>query len=467
MAKDYLELVRLQSMIKEGVEDLFPGKLWVKAEIGQWNPRAGGHCYLSLIQSRAGKVVAEARAMIWKWHFLQLKEFFEKTAGQPLGAGLTVLVRVQVNFSELYGISLFIDDIDPAFTLGEKALERKRAIERLTAGGYMDMQKELVLPQLPYRLAVISSRTAAGYGDFCKHLLGSDEGYAFEITLFEALMQGESAPASIISALISATESKADAILILRGGGSDMDLSCFDDFDLAVAIATTPFPVITAIGHERDVHIADMVANSSVKTPTALADLFLDRYAAEDAAIDELSARIARAMQSRVHDRETALEATLASIRLSLGNKLADQSRLTDLTGSRIRVALGEKSSRRAQDISRVEGRIRLALSRKASDMESAMRTSAGRIRYAAGSRVGLEMSRVALQEALIAASDPRKILSMGYVLVTGDDNKVLKTAEGVRLGERIGVRFSDGTLRATVTEVRSEHQDNNKVNIA
>ena len=232
MAKDYLELKELLARVKEGVEDAFPDRYWVKAEIGSWSPRANGHCYLTLTQSDRGKPVADIRAMIWKWQFPQLKAFFEQETGQLLQAGITVLVRVQVSFSEMFGISLFIDDIDPAFTVGEQALAKKKAIEKLTAGGYLEMQQELALPRLPYRLAVITSKTAAGYGDFRRHLLENEAGYAFRLDLYEALMQGEQAPASIISALLEAQEQPCDAILILRGGGSEMDLACFDDYDL-------------------------------------------------------------------------------------------------------------------------------------------------------------------------------------------------------------------------------------------
>lgn len=284
--REYIDLLELQTLIKEGIAEAFPGRYWVKAEISSWSPRANGHCYLTLTQSRGGKSIAESRAMIWKWHFPQLQRFFEDTTGQRLGAGITVLVRVQVSFSELYGISLFIDDIDPAFTLGEKALERKKAIEKLQREGYMDMQQELALPDIPHRLAVITSQTAAGYQDFRNHLLGNPEGYAFGLDLYEALMQGEQAPASILEALEAVREQAFDAVLILRGGGSELDLACFDDFDLAVGIATFPIPVITAIGHDKDVHIADMVAHASVKTPTALADLFLDALRAQDALLD-------------------------------------------------------------------------------------------------------------------------------------------------------------------------------------
>ncbi len=406
--REFIELKELQAGIKEGVEASFPLPVWVKGEIGSWSPRANGHCYLNLTQSENGRVVADCRAMIWKWKFPALKAFFEETTGTQLKAGLTVLVKVEVSYSELYGVSLFIDDIDPSFTLGEKAEERKKSIERLTREGYMDMQKELALPDLPRRIAVVTSLTAAGYGDFRKHLLENPEGYAFEVDLYEALMQGEQAPGSIIAAMekaaAAATAAAAgtagpeavaasqaapyDILVILRGGGSEMDLACFDDYDLAVAIATYGIPVVTAIGHERDFHIADMVANTYVKTPTALADMLLEPFREEDARIEALRTDVLRAVSLRL-ERENSL-----------------------------------------------------------------IQRKAHRIKFAASSLVSAALSKVELKAAVIKSSDPRNILSMGYVLVTGKDGRVLKTVEKVSEGDRIGVRFSDGSISATVDEV-------------
>ena len=443
--RDYMDLLELQARIKEGIAEAFPGKYWVKAEISSWSPRTNGHCYLSLSQSRAGKTVAESRAMIWKWHYPTLMALFEEQTGQRLQAGITVLVRVQVSFSELYGISLFIDSIDPAFTLGEKALERKRAIEKLTAQGYMEMQKELALPPLPYRLAVITSKTAAGYQDFRNHLLHNPEGYAFRLDLFEALMQGEQAPASIMTAILEAGEQAYDAILILRGGGSELDLACFDDYELAVTIATCPVPVITAIGHDKDVHIADMVAGDSVKTPTALAELFLTLYRVQDEILDRADGRIQRSVQRRLGEMATQVNQLLSRIRLALNRKLNQQ----------------ENSLLRAQ------GRISKGLLGKFTQVARLCDAAAHRLRFAASARVSQEVSALALREARIKSTDPRNILSLGYVLVTGKDNQVLKTVNRVAKGDRIGVRFQDGSLTAKVDEIYKETIDNNKVNIA
>lgn len=443
--RNYIDLLALQTRIKESITDAFPGRYWVKAEIASWSPRSNGHCYLSLSQSRSGKSIAEIRAMIWKWKYPLLTQSFESSTGQRLQAGLTVLVQVTVSYSELYGISLFVEDIDPAFTLGEQALERKKAIEKLTAQGYMEMQKELALPDLPYRLAVITSKTAAGYQDFRHHLLDNPEGYAFQLDLFEALMQGEQAPASIMEALEESGEKNYDAVLLLRGGGSELDLACFDDYDLAVAIATCPVPVVTAIGHDKDVHIADMVAHASVKTPTALADLFLEAYEAQDAILDRLAQRIGGSLQRLVSGSELRVAQADAAIRQAVQRRIGQLDVL----------------------LQRSMGRISRGLLHKYADVARLKDNAVHRVQFAAQARVSAEVSKVALKEALIKASDPRSILALGYVLVTGKDNKVLKTVDKVSRGDRIGVRFSDGSLTAKVDEIYSDKIDNNQVKTA
>ena len=388
MEKDCIDLLQLLTAVKESIEDAFPSSVWVKAEIGSFSPRANGHCYLTLTQTEGGRPVAECRAMIWKWNYPVIKEYFESESGETLRAGITVLVEVKVNYSPVFGVSLYIDDIDPSATAGERALRRQRTIARLTEEGYMDMQKELVLPDLPSRLAVISSATAAGYGDFCRHLLENPEGYHFTLTLFEALMQGDQAPSSISVALSKAGAGDFDAVLVLRGGGSETDLACFDDYDLAVAIASCPLPVVTAIGHDRDFHVADMVANTYVKTPTALADLFLERFGEADARVEDLRRRIAAAVRGKAAVMSEKFDKVLT------------------------------------------------------------------RLRFACLSKLESHRSRISLAEARIAATDPRKLLSLGYVLVTGPEGRILKSASSVTPGDRVGIRFADGRLSALVETV-------------
>ncbi|MDO5320816.1 MAG: exodeoxyribonuclease VII large subunit [Bacteroidia bacterium] len=307
---DAIDLLTLQRLLKEGIEDLFPERVWVKAEIASMQLKTNGHCYLELCQDSGRGVVAKAKAIIWKNQYFPLSQYFKNETGADLRAGISVLVLAQVNYSELYGISLIIEDIDPAVTLGEAELKRRQTIERLESEGLMEKQKQLEMAALPYRLAVISARDAAGFGDFKRHLLENEYGFSFDVRLFEATMQGETAPESIIDALerVQAAEEKFDAALILRGGGSALDLVCFDDYDLCFSIANANIPVLTAIGHDKDFHVADMAAFDFVKTPTALADVFIDAVAAEDERITSYSTRLRLAFQSKLSAMSSALD---------------------------------------------------------------------------------------------------------------------------------------------------------------
>ncbi len=277
MEKEYIDLFEFQTRLKEGVECLFPNRLWVKAEVSAIKARQGGHCWLELSQSNENGLVAKASAVIWSSKYRFIAPYFESVAGTPIQVGMVILAQVQVNYSQLYGFSLIINDIDPEFSLGLKELERQRTIERLQAEGLMGLQQELSLPMLPYRLAVVSAEDAAGYRDFVRHLVDNPYGFSFEISLFPALMQGTDCPQSVIAALDAVLECgvEYDVVLILRGGGSKLDLACFDDYDLASVIAQYPLPVMTAIGHDQDHHVCDMVAHAYLKTPTALADEIL------------------------------------------------------------------------------------------------------------------------------------------------------------------------------------------------
>ena len=317
METGYIDLFTLQSRLKLGLEDLFPEKIWVRAEIASVSVKAGGHCYLDLSQSDDGGMVARVRAVIWRSKYSLLGRFFAEATGSSLQAGMSVLVRVQVTYSELYGLALTIDDIDPQFTLGEQELEKRRTIARLEAEELMDRQKGLAMSALPYALAVITARDAAGYGDFSRHLHGNEFGFVFRTDLFEATMQGATAPESIADAIdaVEASDTAYDAVLILRGGGSVLDLACFDDYGLCRRIALCTIPVFTAIGHDRDYHVADMAAYSYVKTPTALADLFIDCYMAEDERISSFSSRLRMAFTNKVNALSSRIDLLEARIK--------------------------------------------------------------------------------------------------------------------------------------------------------
>lgn len=310
MEKEFLSLFELQSKLKEGIECLFPEKVWIRAEVSAVKVRSGGHCYMELSQSEDDRLVAKVSAIIWASRYRFIAPYFKSVTGSSLSEGMSVLVQVQVNFSELYGLSLIINDIDAEYTIGEKELERQRTIERLQKEGLMDMQQGLQLPPLPYRLAVISAEDAAGYRDFMRHLHENQYGFSMKTDLFPALMQGAGCPSSVIGALDSVMESgvRYDAVLILRGGGSKLDLACFDDYEMAAVIAQFPLPVLTAIGHDQDYHVADMTAHRFLKTPTAMADFFLEIYEDEDARLTSLLSRAKRGFLLKIANMESSLK---------------------------------------------------------------------------------------------------------------------------------------------------------------
>ena len=317
MEKNVIDLFTLQTEVRQSLESSFPARVWVRAEVSAVKVRGGGHCYLELSQSDESGLVAKASAIIWASRFRVLGPYFESVAGSQLQPGITVLLRVQVNYSQLYGLSLIVDDIDASCTLGEKEKERLATIERLKKEGLLDRQKSLEMTALPYRLAVVSAPDAAGYRDFERHLKGNAYGFVLETVLYEAVMQGASAPESISDALKAAAsaEKPFDAVLVLRGGGSNLDLSCFDDYRLASAIATCPVPILTAVGHDQEFHICDMVAWRYVKTPTALADTFIEIYADEDQYISSFAGRLKTAFLNKISlmgSRVEVLESRIA-----------------------------------------------------------------------------------------------------------------------------------------------------------
>ena len=391
MEKEHIDLLELQNRLKQGIELLFPSRIWIKAEISAVKARSGGHCYMELSQSDSKGLTAKASAIIWSSRYRFIAPYFESVTGSPLQEGITVLVEVQVNYSQLYGMSLIINDIDPEYSLGVKELERQRTIERLQKEGLIGLQKELSMPALPYRLAVISAEDAAGYRDFMRHLHENPYGFSFETELYSALMQGVDCPGSIIAALDAVMESEKhyDVVLVLRGGGAKLDLACYDDYDLAAVIAQYPMPVLTAIGHDQDYHVCDMVAYEYLKTPTALADFILEMYEDEDARLSSFATRMKIAFTSRL----AAMDAALVNLK--------------------------------------------------------------GRIRNGASMKLSLCDSKVELLRTRIESADPRKILERGYALATDKDGVVMKGVGNRAKGDKVSVVFADGAIDCIVENVR------------
>ena len=265
-------MFELNRMVRESIELSMPDEYWVEAELSECR-ESRGHCYMELIQKDelSATPIAKAPAKCWANKWLTIRPYFERTTGQQLHAGMKVLLKVYPQFHEAYGFSWIVSDIDPTYTLGDMARKRQEIIQKLKAEGVFDLQKELQLPMFCQRIAVISSQTAAGYGDFCNQLADNPYGFQFETQLFPAIMQGEGVEQSIIAALEHIYNEPFDCVVIIRGGGATSDMSGFDTLALAENVANFPIPIITGIGHDRDESILDMVSHTRVKTPTAAA----------------------------------------------------------------------------------------------------------------------------------------------------------------------------------------------------
>jgi exodeoxyribonuclease VII large subunit len=341
MEKEFIDLFEFQSRLKKGIELLFPNRLWIRAEVSAVKARNGGHCYLELSQSDGSGLIAKASAIIWSSKYRFIAPYFESVTGSPLQEGMVILVEVQPTYSQLYGFSLIINDIDPEYSLGLKELERQKTIERLQSEGLMDRQKGLALPALPYHLAVISAADAAGYRDFMRHLDENPYGFKVDPVLFPAQMQGTDCPASIIAALDAILQSgrEFDAVLIMRGGGSKLDLACFDDYEMAAAIAQYPIPVLTGVGHDHDFHVCDMVAYEYVKTPTALADYILEMYENEDSRLSSCHTRMRLALTSRLSSMESRAARLADRIRNASAMKISLAESVLNVMQTRIAAA--------------------------------------------------------------------------------------------------------------------------------
>ncbi len=325
MGKKSYTLLELQQRIRETIETTFDDTYWIVAEISEMKINPRGHCYLELIEKRGDREqpVARARANIWAPVFRILRPYFETTTGRRLTAGIKVMFNVEVTFHEIYGLSLNVRDIDPAYTLGEMALRRQEIIARLRKEGILEMNRQLPFPLVPQRIAVISSATAAGYQDFIDQLTGA--GYHFHYELFPAMMQGEETSATVIAALeaVYAREEEFDVVVLIRGGGSQADLASFDDYALAQHIAQFPLPVLTGIGHEKDETVADIVAYTALKTPTAVAEFLLDRVIDYHRRLSLLARRIALLTRETVAARHRQLEAAAWRIRETVSHHLS------------------------------------------------------------------------------------------------------------------------------------------------
>ena len=351
-------LSELCAEIQVVVENDLLERYWVRAEIASLSAR--GHCYMELVEKAEDNMLAaKVRATCWSNVYSLLSAYFIQETGQALRVGMQVLVEVSVTFHPVYGLSLNVWNIDPTYTQGDLAKQRQATIRRLTEDGVMELQQSLELPTLIRKVAVISAADAAGYGDFCDQLQNNRFGVKFELELFAAVMQGDHAPKSIIKALneIVSEEEKWDIVVIIRGGGATTDLGCFDDYELANHCAQFPLPILSGIGHTRDMSIVDMVAHTSVKTPTAAAEWLIERVAEQVEIINQLALRLQRATQHAIVQENSKLQEYLQRISYSAQRLMMQEQNRLQMWAKMIELHSPERIFKMGYSLTMVNGK--------------------------------------------------------------------------------------------------------------
>jgi exodeoxyribonuclease VII large subunit len=427
-----LSLIELNQLVRRTIELTLPDEYWVQAELSDVRVNSSGHCYVEFVQKdeRGNNLLAKARGNIWMTTYRRIKPYFEQSTGQLFTSGIKVLVRVSVSFHELYGYSLVVKDIDPSYTLGDMARRRREILEQLRREGVLTLNKELPFPLLPQRIAVISSPTAAGYGDFCNQLAANTRGFHFDVTLFSAVMQGDRVEASILAALdqVLTDVRPFDVVVIIRGGGATSDLSGFDTYLLAAACAQFPIPIITGIGHERDDTVIDAVAHTRVKTPTAAAEYLIGRMTEAADRVATLADELRTAVLMRLDYEHRRLQTYQARIPALVMRRFS---------AARLQLETLQTGLHRALPALLTRHHYQLELLRQ----RLATVSPALLVRY----RHQLELLR-----QRIADASPQKLLSRGYS-ITLKDGRAVKDATVLREGDLLETHFAHGHVRSTV----------------
>ena len=426
-----LTLHELNSLVREVLECEMPDEYWVEAELSECR-ESHGHCFMELIQKdeQNATPIAKASARCWASKWMLIRPGFERTTGQRLHAGMKVLLKVYAQFHETYGFSWIVTDIDPTYTLGDMARKRQEIIRQLKAEGVFDLQRELRLPLFCQHIAIISSETAAGYGDFCNQLADNPYGFRFEVTLFPAIMQGEDVEQSVINALESIYNGLPayDCVVIIRGGGATSDMSGFDTLALAENVANFPLPIITGIGHDRDESILDMISHTRVKTPTAAAAFLIDHLKTVLDSLNDSQEQILRLAQQKLTYYKS-LFATVAEVlpRLFSNVKIRQEARL-DALNNRLLLSSGGKLSTLNAQLSTLSEHLPILLDR----------------------RLMAEKHRLQLIEEKAKSIDPALLLKRGYS-ITLKDGRVIRDAAVLHSGDEIETRLANGTIHSTV----------------
>ncbi len=427
-----LKLSELTELINESIINSFPDYYNVVAEISQISRNASGHVYLQLVEKEqyTDKITANLRAAIWSSRFNMIQPYFKAITGMDLSTGIKILTKVEVSFHQVYGLSLIIQEIDPTYTLGEIEKRRQEIINQLVADGIFDENKKLELPLVIQHIAIITSETAAGYEDFVNQLNNNKNNYKFEFQLFSATMQGEKTEKSVIFALdkILLQKDDFDIVVIIRGGGSKLDLSAFDSYEIASNVAQFPIPVLTGIGHQRDMSITDMVAHKSLKTPTAVADFLIQNFAD---------------FENILIDKYNKINFSANKIIQNQTNKLSTHKKILYENTFKIFFDKTLKFNNLYQKLLALPKQI---LNEKNIDLKNKELILKNSLKHF----IMIENQKLLLLSSSLENNNPQNILKKGFSMTT-KNGKIVKSTQELVKNDKLTTYFEDGKIVSTV----------------
>jgi exodeoxyribonuclease VII large subunit len=453
---DFLSLHQLSMHIKDAIEGNFMGQIWVVAEIAAMNINQGsGHCYLELVEKSERAVLAKMRANIWSFKLQNILNKFFQVTGSTLQQGMKTLLLVEVQYHAVYGISLNILGVDPSYSLGELARRKKEIVDRLEQEGLMDKNKVLDFPLVPQRVALISSETAAGYEDFVNQLINNPYGYHLDFKIFPAVMQGDKTVASVLNALekIANKKDSFDVVVITRGGGSSVELSAFDSYELGKAIALFPLPVLTGIGHERDESIADMVAHKKLKTPTAVAEFLISCFVTFEEMLIDAKFRVKELLKEKLlFENNRIKDASNIISRKSLSfigdRRLELTSVSRDLQESSFKYLEIKK-----RNLTINKQAVSVETSRLLKQREFQLKVIQQDITAKSLLFLQRQQHQLLLIGEKVKLLDPANVIARGYTL-TYANGKVIKSAKDLKTGDKLITQFKDGKVHSKITDI-------------
>lgn len=460
----------LMSELQMVIRSSFDQTYFVIAELANVSSAPQGHMYLELVEKSEQQIIAKARANLWNSRRHQIITAFEDVTKETLKAGMKVLLQLSVDFHPVYGLSFQVLDIDPSYSLGEMERQKQETIKRLEEEGLLDFNKQYVLSAAFKDIAIISSETAAGYQDFINQLENNSYGYQFNVQLFTAIMQGEHAPKSIISALdkLEAKEYFYDAIVVIRGGGSNLDLACFDDYELNARLAQSFFPVFSGIGHERDFSVTDMVAHTRLKTPTAVADHIIqynfdfenniknlfssilasaqDSLAEQNYQVERCSDKIVNSSKEMIKSQENNIkELSFVANHSSLEMIYQNNSQIINYKSDILylsRSVFNEKAQvLKGERKSLIVGLVELLEKRKEKLVQ------VNQLAFKTSLFIDKEIYRMDYIKQLINISNPENLLKRGFS-ITRQNGKVISDPGQIDIGKEMAIQLAGGIIK-------------------